>query len=100
MSQSRYDRTLLLSPDPDATGDRKPLESIRDATWEHQAYALQRGYKSLTDFAVDELAAIVRECRDRIDTLERQVAELRAASGVPVWPVTVTGGILDTSEDK
>ena len=74
---SRYDRTLLLSPDPEATGDRKPLESIRDATWEHQAIAMQRGYKSLAEYAIDELAGMVRELIERVDKLEEQVKEVR-----------------------
>jgi hypothetical protein len=68
---SRVDRSLLLERDPGVYGTGVPLESIKDATWEHQRHAMTHGYNSLVEMAVDELAGQVRELKARVDALER-----------------------------
>lgn len=69
----RIDRSLLLEREPGPDG-LPPINSIKDATWQHQAYAMSHGYKSMVEMAVDELAAIMQELRERVERLEAQVA--------------------------
>ena len=64
-------RTKLLDPDP---GRGVALNSIKDATWVHQAYALEHGYNSVLELAIDELAAEVSELKIRVQALEDRLA--------------------------
>jgi hypothetical protein len=94
MSQ-RYDRTLLLDPDPDARNTtRTPLTSIKDATWEHQAVAAQLGYQSVVAMAVDEILALVRRLEERVEKLELKGAAVQTVvvPAAEVWPTRTEVG--------
>jgi hypothetical protein len=70
----REARLLLLERDPARLGRGTSLQSIRDASWVHQRYALAHGYNSVLELAIDELAEQVRELQSRIDVLEARLA--------------------------
>lgn len=73
----RVDRSLLLERDPEKLGPNQPLESIRDAQWQHQKAAMMAGYNSVFEMAVDELLVMVREMQARLDALEGQTVGLQ-----------------------
>ena len=68
----RPERSLLLEHDPAKLGT-PALRSLRDADWRHQQAAMVQGYSSLAEMAIDELIVLMREMRERLDTLERQL---------------------------
>jgi hypothetical protein len=70
----REARLLLLERDPARLGRGTSLQSIRDASWVHQRYALAHGYNSVLELAVDELAAEISSLKQRIDALEARLA--------------------------
>lgn len=56
----------------------RPLTSIREADWRHQADAMAKGYNSMAEYAIDELLAQILELRDRMDRFEQQINDLRS----------------------
>ena len=46
------------------------LGSLRDVTWEHQAAAIQAGYRSVLEYAVDKMVAELADLKKRMDNLE------------------------------
>lgn len=64
--KSTYDRRRLFDKDVTPT----PLSSMREVTWEHQAIAMQLGYKSVAEMAVDELLDMVVKLAARVESLE------------------------------
>lgn len=70
-SVSTYDRSRLLGDD-----DPKPntITTLKDVHWEHQAAAIGKGYRSVIEMVVDEMAAEIRSLNLRVEALEQQVA--------------------------
>lgn len=65
-------------PDQDAaeTSGLELLTSIKQATGDHQMFALSRGYNSMAELAIDELLAVVSEHAARITALEERLNAL------------------------
>lgn len=72
----RVDRSLLLERDP-AKLAGPALVSIRDADFRHQKAAMLAGYSSVAEMAIDEMIAMMRDLQERVDRLERELANVR-----------------------
>lgn len=70
MSGYHLDRSLLLEQDPQALSENLRLTSVKDADWRHQKAAMVAGYNSVTELAVDEALAMIRDLTARVEALE------------------------------
>lgn len=58
-------------------GDAPPVETMRDTDHRHQAVALRMGYRSVAEYAIDELVKVVQELEGRVERLEGKECRCR-----------------------
>lgn len=69
----------FLLPDDQVVTSTPVIHSIKDADFRHQAFAAAHGYRSLSEMAIDELAAQLRDLQGRMDAVEALLEELKEA---------------------